>query len=459
MRRILRVFACVFAIASAASPARAEAVPGPRVLYSARPEPHGGALRTCSTRTPICVHAHRGEERAALAALDAFDRAWEVETGALELPPPDVAPETLAYDVFVVPPDDPSLGGELASTPLEARDVRSNVDRGRAFTLVDARVRAGCALDALAAESVARASLWRAAPATDDATARAQTAYVAGLVAPCAVAREVPAAEAFQSRPERSIASAHVDDARHAADEPPSPSTRLDALYARGGALVWWRLDWAYARAPAGLVLASWALAPTTTPIGARRWAHEPDTFDVLRESFKDRLSTGSTLADLLLDVAVARAFMGSADDGLHAPETRPLGDAARVPLDWDLPWPAQPKRVAPRVPVAPTGASYLVVRRAGAPPGSRLRVEIAWEEHALFRWALVKLDAAGRELGRVPIPTRERATEAQMTLVDLDRVDRVLLVGVNAGDPAYAFDPDEVVWEPHGWLVTVAAE
>ena len=79
--------------------------------------------------------------------------------------------------------------------------------------------------------------------------------------------------------------------------------------------------------------------------------------------SFKNALSTGSTLHDLLLDTAVARAFMGSSDDGLHQLETRTLGDAARVPLDWDLPWPATPKRVAPRAPVYPSGASYLVVR------------------------------------------------------------------------------------------------
>ncbi|MEA2753541.1 MAG: hypothetical protein QOI41_7684, partial [Myxococcales bacterium] len=162
---------------------------------------------------------------------------------------------------------------------------------------------------------------------------------------------------------------------------------------------------------------------------------------------------------DLLLDTAIARAFMGSAEDGLHAVETRTFGEAARIPLDWDLPWPTQPKRVAPRTPVFPSGASYLVIRRAGAPPGARLRVEIAWEEHALFRWAFVKLDAAGRELGRVPIPTRERAVEAQMTLVDLDGVDRVMLVGMNAGDPSYRFDPDDEVWEPHAWLVTLAAE
>lgn len=441
-------------------------VPGPRILYGARPRPARDArdASACSTRTPVCVHATtRAQEGAALAILDAFERAWATETGALELPAPDVDPDTLAYDVFVTDAGDAALGGELATTTLEARDVRGAMDRARSFSTVDARVRPGCALDALAARSLARAIVFRAAPGTDDATARAQTSMIAGLVAPCAIALGADAAQTFQSRADRSIADPHGGSAVaevHAADEPAAVATsRGDALYGEGGALVWWRLDWAYARAPGGLVLATWALAPTTTPLGARRWSHEPDVFDVLRASFKDRLSTGSTIHDLFLDVAVARAFMGAADDGLHAPETRSIGEAARVPLDWDLPWPTTPKRVAPRTPVAPSGASYLVIRRQGAPPGARLRVEIAWEEHALFRWALVKLDGAGRELGRVPIAAKERATEAQMTLVDLDGVDRILLVGANVGDPAYAFDPDEVVWEPHGWLVTVAAE
>jgi hypothetical protein len=106
-----------------------------------------------------------------------------------------------------------------------------------------------------------------------------------------------------------------------------------------------------------------------------------------------------------------------------------------------------------------PSGASYILVRRAGARPEARLRVEIDWEEHALFKWALVKIDASGRELGRVPIATKERATEAQITLADLGAADRILLVGVNVGDPAYQFDPDDAVWEPHGWLVTIAEE
>jgi hypothetical protein len=97
--------------------------------------------------------------------------------------------------------------------------------------------------------------------------------------------------------------------------------------------------------------------------------------------------------------------------------------------------------------------------RSTGTSRGRALRAEIEWEEHALFRWAFVKLDAQGHELGRVAIPTRERATEAQMTLVDLEGVDRVLLVGAAVGDPSYRFDPDDAVWEPHGWLLSIAEE
>jgi hypothetical protein len=437
-------------------------LPGPRILYVARPKPPRDA-RFCSTRLSLCVHSPAASADAnALTVLEAFERAWSTMTGALELPSPDPDPDTRAYDVFLADPSEPLLAGEAATTHLEARDVRSNVDRARTFTVVDARVARGCSLDALAARSLTRAIIARGAPATDEGTARGQATFVSWLVAPCSVATSADAVATFQERVDRAIPDARTDEASAAPDDPPFPRPTIgSALYADGGAVVWSRLDWAFGRAPGAVVLATWALAPTMTPVGAtaRRWSHEPDTYDVLRESFKDRLSTGSTIHDLFLDIGVARAFMGSADDGLHAPETRALGDAARVPLDWDLPWPSAPRRVAPRAPIHPTGSSYVVIRHAEAKPGARLRVEITWEEHALFRWTCVKLDREGHEVGRIPIAAKERATEAQMTLVDFDGVDRILLVGTNVGDPAYAFDPDEASWEPHSWLLTVAAE
>lgn len=429
--------------------------PGPYVAYASRPV-LAPDLRACSSRAPVCVHASSPRDgTAAMATLDAFERAWETLTGALAVPAPDVDPITLVYDIFIVEPQ-----SELGTTHLEARDVRSRFDRARAFTTIDRRVRAGCVLDTLAAKMIARASLFRVAPATEDGTARAQSAYLAELVAPCSVGLSADAILAFQSRPERAFCDSRAGSetavAGGAEDGGPSP---LDALFSAGAAAFWARLEWAFGRTPGGIVTTSWALHPTMTPLGASRWTNEPDTFDVLRTTFKGALSTNGTVHDLWLDFAIARAFLGSADDGFHLPERRSLGDAARVPLDWEIPWPTKPRRLGPRRPLHPTGASYLVIQRAGARPEARLRVEIEWEEHALFRWAFVKLDANGRELGRVVIPTTERARQAQMTLVDLEGVDRIMLVGVNVGDPAYTFDPDDEVWEPHGWQVTLAEE
>ena len=469
--RTIRLAAAAGVLGSLAcpSPARAEddppppvappdtGVPGPRVAYATRPVlPR--ETKACSGRIPMCVHASGTTPgRTVLDVLASAERAWETLAGALRLGSPDVDEDDLAYHVYLV-----DGARERGATYVAGRDVRSRIDRARAFTVLDtsAVLHGGCASEALVAREIARAVLYGVAPATAEGVARAQTTYLSQLIVPCATGFAVEAVQAFQSRPERAVCDTRVGEVGSSAEEElPAGPRSVAASFTEGASLFWSRIDWAYGRAPASIVMASWALSPTMTDVGAKRWHDEPDAFDVLRVSFKNALSTGSTLDDLLLDAAVARAFMGSAEDGLHQVETRTFGDAARVPLDWDLPWPVRPKRIAPRTAVYPSGASYVVVRHAGATPGARLRVEIAWEEHALFRWALVKLDAAGRELGRVPIPTRERAVEAQMTLVDLDGVDRVLLVGMNAGDPSYRFDPDDEVWEPHGWLVTLAAE
>jgi hypothetical protein len=406
---------------------------GRAIVYEARPV---RPLRSCSARVPVCVHAQTTHDGpAAIATLNAFERGWMTLVHTLGVPAPDVDPDTLAYDVFLEP-------GDLATTHLEARDVRSKVDRARGFTRIDPAVRAGCRLDALAASSIARASLLRVAPATEEGSAIAQAQYLAELAVPCATGLAVDAVATFQANADRAISDEHFARA-----------------FSEGASTFWRRIDWAFGRTPGTMVTTTWALHPTMTPVGESRWSNEPDTFDVLRASFNGTLSTGSTIADLWLDFAVARAFFGIADDGAHAPELRTVGEAGRVPLAWDIPWPSKPRRLAPRIPIAPTGASYVLIHREGAPAGARLRVELEWEEHALLRWALVKLARDGRELGRVVIPTRERATATQMTLASIDEADRILLVGVNTGDPAYAFDPDDDVFEPHGFLLTIAQE
>ncbi len=419
---------------------------GPLVTYATRPT----LLRetkACSMRLPLCVVADAHTQgRIVLDVLAAAERAWDMLAGAFGLHAPDGDPSDLAYPIYIV-----RGAREAGETLVAARDVRSRIDRTRSLTVLaeEAVTQTACARDALIAREIAHAFMFRAAPATAEAIARSQTTYLAQLMVPCALGFDgADDARAFQTRPERTICEAEQ-----------GPPDAVSDRFRSGAALFWRRIDWAYGRGPGSILTAAWALAPTTTPALAERWHDEPDAFDVLRVSFKGALSTKSTLHDLLLDTAIARAFMGSDDDGLHAPETRTLGDAARITADWNLPWPKKPRRVAPRAPVAPTGASYLFVRLDGAPKNARLRVEIVWEEHALFRWAFVKLDTQARELGRIVIPTAERATSAQMTLTEADAADRILLVGVNVGDPAYGFDPDDEFWEPHGWLLTIAEE
>ena len=186
-----------------------------------------------------------------------------------------------------------------------------------------------------------------------------------------------------------------------------------------------------------------WALSPTVTPRGADRWNDEPDGFDVLRTSFKDALGTGTTVDDLWLDFAVARAF-------------RPTYP---VRLEWSVGWPERPRSLIAGVGVAPTGAAYIAVDTRSRPKGAGLRFEASWEQHARMLWALVLVDAEGRELRRLVVPAQDRGTEAQMSLEVPDPAARVLIVGTNAGDPLIPFDPDDYQWEPHGWVVSIASE
>lgn len=447
-RKVFRVlFAAGVVLAAFEPTAHAETVEaplsGPPLVYAPKPV-FEAETKACSMRVSVCVHAPASTPGArVLEILASAERTLETLTGALGLPAPDPDPETRTYDIYLV-------DGDEASTHLGARDVRSAFDRASAFTTLGAGIPSGCVLDGTMARELGRASLFRVAPATDEATALAQTTYLAELTVPCA-SRANPAMldaiRIFQANPERAVTD------RHVGDTPPLPATWSDPLtyenrrFAEGAFLFWSYVDRRFSRSPFGIVRALWALGPTTTPLGSARWNDEPDAFDILRTTFKDVLFTGSKLADLLLDAAVDRARLGPGGD-----------DVTPATFDWDVPWPSSPRRFAPRAPVEPTGSSYVSIRRDGAPEDANLRVEITWEEHALFRWALVKIDENGAEIGRVVIPTTERATSAQLTLTNFGKAKRVLLVGVNVGDPAYAFDPNDEVWEPHGWLATLAS-
>ena len=409
-------------------------------------------LRACSFRHPLCVHEAGGrtapsatqgrEGQAALAWLDAADRAWDAATGALGLPSPDPSPTTRALDLYIVDAREPTF----TRTLLDRRDVFGGFDRASAFALVGPGAR-GCALDAAAGRVIAHAILFRVAPASDAGSAIAESAAIAGLIAPCTGAQDAEVSF-FQAHPEvglpdrlappgETFPTPALASARDGQRQTPGEA------YAAGASLFYDWLDQSFGGYPGATVQALWALRPTLTPFPAERWHTEPDGFDVLRTSFKHALTTGSTVDDLWLDFAVARAFV----------------PALPVRQEWAIEWPATPRTLLSGAGIAPTGAAYVAIDLAGRPRGARLRFEAHWEEHARMRWALVRVDANGHELSRVAVSGPDRGTDAQTTLVDLDGVARVLVVASSAGDPLVTFDPADYLWESHGWAISLAGE
>lgn len=384
--------------------------------YSRAPEGAAAWEHGCSLRHPACVHAAPGTAVTVLAAaLAAEDRAWDTLTGALALPAPD-AQDDGRWHLYLV-----DGIAEGARAELVGLDPRSVDDRGVSLGLVDRATPPGCMLDRAVARALAGGALLRAAPATDPGSARAETQMLARLATPCAGADDD--LFAFQATPERAVV------------DPEDPAASL------GASMFFAWLESTFASRPGALVEGLWALAPTRSTPGELRWPATPTGFDVLRTSLKGALGTDSTLDDALLDFAI--------DRGLAWPPVR---------LAWHVPWPEHPRRFASPVPVAPTGASYVLVDRAGAPAGASLRVEATWEDYGRMRWAVVKVDAAGRPRAILPIGSTRLATHAALTVEIVDDADRILVVGANVGSTEAPFDPNQGGWEPHGWLLTIQA-
>jgi hypothetical protein len=401
---------------------RTDSPGGPSITF-ALPLPDSELATVCSQRHGVCLRVSpHVAPLTALATLASLDRAWEALIGVLAFPPPQTQLDG-SWDAYLIDPSigdrDPNLGGPAL---LTERDPRTHFDSATSFGIIDARTPVGCQLDWAVARAVARASLWRAVPATDEGSARAQAEELARLAVPCAAAEAN--VEEFQSHPERTLLD---------------PSS---VAFDRGASFFFEWLNATFSREPGGLIRGLWALAPTRTPPGATRWSTAPTGFDVLRVSLKGAFASDSTLDDIFVQFAVRRAQWN--------PPAR---------IAWHIPWPQSARRLASPEPVSPTGASYVLVDHAGARAGSKLRMEAQWEDYGRLRWVVMKIDSAGQTTAVLPVTSLVRGTRASMTVESLDAVDRILIVGINVGSTEHPFDPDQAEWEPHGWLLTLAAE
>jgi hypothetical protein len=305
----------------------------------------------------------------------------------------------------------------------EARDAAS------AFALIAPprlSATAGCAAASDIAYALGHAIAVRLDAGASEGELAMAASYLATLAGPCPAA-ELAAIDAIQRAPERALSRG--------------------ALGPRDGSLLLpWFLDDAYGvGAPGGIMLGLLAISWQRTPAGASHYRNEPDAFDALRGSLRAR---GGGLDAALLDFAVARAFLGTRSDGAHLADAARLGDFGRVRFEWSIPAATLPRRVAPLRPIEPTGATYLWLDLLDEGPASpsELTFVADWELGALFRWALVKVGRDGAEVGRVEVAGVFGETRAQRTVVGLEGLAGLLIVGVNAGsvDRSRPFDPDD---------------
>jgi hypothetical protein len=418
--------------------------PGPSYVSAIRRPDERGDAAACSFRRPVCVHARHGLSPAiVLGALTDLERASALLVETLGLPAPLAdgrAGGTPAFDLYLVPARSTQLGGAPVVTARDDPDP-APLDRASAFALLREDAPPGCVRAQWVTRALASASGFGIdageAPALRDGNA----AYLAELVTPCGtVSTEL--IDEFQAYPERALTA-------------PGRSG-----FAGGMAFAWY-LDASLGSAMPGIVPTGLAvIAGQRTKAGSWRWENEPDLYDALRSTLKSR-SPPATLADFWIEFAVARLFMGSRDDGVHFPETAFAGSAGRVRFDWRVPYRSLPRRLSPERPIDPTGATYVWIDLEGAPPKARLVFRAEWEAPVPFRWALVRIGADGAEASRVLVTPQQKATSAEKNLDALEGLSGVVVVGVNVGDLALddPFDPDHAPYEPHSYVLTIAAE
>jgi hypothetical protein len=402
----------------------------------ARPDAARVPLVACSFRDAVCVHAEAATSPAAILWTLRWAEDALATYRALGLPPPlgDAGlGGSPAHDIYLLAAED----GPTTTTDLIARGP--GFDSQSAFTILPppSAPFTTCFAPNAVAQAIARAVLFRFDAGLEAGTSAMTSTYLASLAAECSLA-DLAAVDDFQRSPERALTS-------FAPDAP------------AGSLLFPWFLDDVYGQStPARVVTTLIAVAAQRTAPGSWEWSNEPDLFDTLRVNTKAR---ASSLDTLLLDFAIARAFVGTRSDGMHLTGTERFGDFGRVRFEWAVPFTSLPRRLAPTRPLDPTGATYLWIDCADAPASAELTFVADWELPSIFRWALVKIDKTGAESGRVDIAGVYGDSHAERSVVGLSGLAGVLVVGINGGstDRGHPFDPDEAPFMPHSYTVTLA--
>ena len=409
--------------------------PPGRTIAAGVARPATGRLPFCSLTLPVCVHRAPGPDEAplALAYLASAEQALTaLRRVGLPLPRPDGRRGgSPGLDLYLWRAISASAASHyrIGIEPAESFPE----DRSSVFALLSPSLPPGCARETAVHRSVALSMLAAVDGGETGGTLASAASFLAWETTGCAPLEA-------------------IDDAQQRPELPMIPATEPDDP--RASPLLPYYLDAGFgAGAPGALFAAVFRASGQRTPALALRYTN----VDLFRTMARLAKASGKTIADVLVDAAIARAFHGDREDGLHVPASAALGTFGRPRFDGVFAYEALPRRIS-FTPVYPTGITYSYVDLAGAPKGAGVIVSMAWEQPVTFRWAVVRVGRDGQELSRVDL-TRERGVfDVQRTILQIDEAAALLVVGVSVGEvnPADPFKADEAPYEPHGGTVYV---
>jgi hypothetical protein len=336
-------------------------------------------LAACSLERPLCVHARAGDADA-VAQLAVFESAYDwLAAQRFPLPVPDGGlGGTLDIDVYLEPPERFEEDGRETSGEVDGVLVASPLDAASSFARVRDDLpeprRLPCAIEALAEAGIR---------AGDPSEPRIATAAVGAFAAYLATGHYgcADALDAAQLATEAGLSG-----------EPRDAITQL----ALGLVLVARRHDGGDGRFVREVLdLARQKSAPGP---GLRS---APTFYQALDRALRN---AGESLDGLAIDLAVARYFATRSEDrALPALRTTLSVETVQAPAFSALPahMPVHEQLLGP------FGSAYARITTDQAPPGSTLQIWLRSDLGPRLALVAVRLDAAGREIGRVSAPSR----------------------------------------------------
>ncbi len=368
--------------------------------------------RIDSELLPVAVHGSDDVSEARLrAALRALEQAvWVLEREGWELPVPDGGRgETSGFDLYLSPTDALAEGAPEGDVPWSFLD--SNIG----FGVVDPDVDR---LGACVAQAYGETLALSLDPAEASGWRKALGVYLARRVTGefgCGDAVDRQQAEPYRSW----IPTVERLDERAPLD-------------GGGGALLFALLSERHDGGTGRFIRDLWDL------VRQRTWEQEtlglrasPDLWEGIDTVLE---ASGSKLDPYMDELAVARFALGDSARERHAGYAALHDLNTPVPLTFETDLAALPHHTGASPVLDVYGSAYAMVDVRGAPSDSRLRIWLRGEYGVEWQLSATRLDAEGRERGRLSAPPRVGDRRAYLPIELDEDTAQVLVTVTNLG-------------------------